>query len=95
MAGQDSVSKILDIMNTKQRWHIVRCLLAGHTRFNQIKRECNMSSAALSRTLKYLEYKGLVTRLKNGGDASEYSLTRNGYEFHEVISALARLGKRI
>ncbi|MDE1871458.1 MAG: helix-turn-helix transcriptional regulator [Candidatus Micrarchaeota archaeon] len=96
MRNPDSVSKVLDIMSTKQRWHIVRCLLMGHNKFNQIKRDCNMSSTALSRTLKYLEYRGLVVRRAEGRENStEYELTKVGSEFSKVLNEMAKVGKRV
>ena len=97
MQGADSFSRIINIMGTKQKWHIMRCLLIGHTKFNQIKRDCNMSSASLSRTLKYLESRGLVTKRisKSQNPSSEYLLTKAGLEFSDAIDALSKLGKRI
>jgi DNA-binding HxlR family transcriptional regulator len=96
MPDPDPVLTVIDIMGTKQRWHILRCLLVGHTRFNQIKRECRMSSAALSRTLKYLEHKGIISRINSGKAMhTEYALTDTGREFSSVINAMARLGRRV
>ena len=97
MKDADPVSKVLLVMGTKQRWHIIRCLLIGHTKFNQIKRDCGISSTALSRTLKYLEGEGLVAKRSEYGKMpiTEYSLTKKGRGFSKIVEAMARAGSEI
>ena len=97
MTEHDPLLVALSIMGTKQRWGIIRCILSGHTKFNQIKRDCGISSAALARTLRHLQSHGVITRLANGGRVpeTEYSLTQSGLEFAKVMDAMAKWGRRI
>jgi DNA-binding HxlR family transcriptional regulator len=97
MEEHDPLIAALEIMSTKQRWDIIRCIMMGHTRFNQIKKECGMSSAALARTLRHFQDSGLIIRKVNGGKVpdTEYSLTNVGHGFAKVVDAMAKWGKRI
>src|SRR5207302_8791562 len=65
------------------RWTVVllREMLGGSTRFNELRRGVTrMSPALLSQRLKDLEEAGIVSRVKGKGDPNrfEYHLTRAG-----------------
>jgi DNA-binding HxlR family transcriptional regulator len=90
------VAKAAEII--AERWTplIIRELLAGSHRFNDLRRGVPlMSPSLLSQRLRFLEDQGLIERRPDpGGDASEYHLTRAGEELLPVIEALGAWGKR-
>src|SRR5947199_5484575 len=81
------------------RWTIVllRELVAGSTRFNELRRGVpRMSPALLSKRLKDLEAAGILTRDQLAGDpeAHEYRLTAAGRDVAQVVSAIGKWGQR-
>jgi DNA-binding HxlR family transcriptional regulator len=81
------------------RWTLVllRELVAGSTRFNDLRRGVpRMSPALLSKRLKDLETAGIVERTKVAGEVGvfEYQLTKSGRELGPVIEAVGVWGHR-
>lgn len=81
------------------RWTVVllRELIAGSTRFNDLRRGVpRMSPALLSQRLKQLEAAGIVMRTPSAQDPgfSEYRLTEAGRELEPLIEAFGRWGQR-
>src|SRR6202035_2964477 len=81
------------------RWTIVllRELVAGSTRFNELRRGVpRMSPALLSKRLKDLEAAGIVERSQVAGDPDlhEYSLTAAGKDLRHVVEAIGEWGHR-
>lgn len=80
------------------RWTplIVRELLAGHTRFNELHRRLpRISRSILSDRLRRLEREGLVyRRVGRNGRTSAYLLTPAGREADRVVESLRDWGKR-
>jgi len=81
------------------RWTIVllRELVAGSTRFNDLRRGVpRMSPALLSKRLKDLEEAGIVQRVaaRHEPGAFEYHLTRAGRELESVIESIGIWGQR-
>jgi len=81
------------------RWTIVllRELLTGSTRFNDLRRGVpRMSPALLSKRLKDLEEAGIVKRVASQADPDvhEYHLTRSGKELMPVVMAVGNWGAR-
>ena len=81
------------------RWTVVllRELIAGSTRFNDLRRGLpRMSPALLSQRLKELEAAGILTRQAPPGDPTmhEYRLTAAGRELTEVVEAIGFWGQR-
>lgn len=81
------------------RWTmiVVRELVCGSTRFNDLKRGVpRMSPALLSKRLKELELAGIVQRLASGGRSSghEYRLTPAGRELEPIVKAMGFWGQR-
>ena len=76
------------------RWTpmIVRELVLGNTRFNDIARGLpGISRSLLTQRLRHLEKRGVVERWPAaGGRASEYHLTPAGKDLERVIDALGR-----
>lgn len=90
------VAKAAEII--AERWTplVIRELLAGSHRFNDLRRGVPLiSPSLLSQRLKFLEDQGLVERrVTANGEAADYHLTRAGEELLPVIEALGTWGKR-
>ncbi len=81
------------------RWTVVlmRELIAGSTRFNDLRRGVpRMSPALLAQRLRELEDAGIVTRrpLADSPSTSEYILTEAGQDLRSVIEAIGVWGQR-
>lgn len=80
------------------RWTLVMLseMLAGSTRFNEIRRGVpRMSPALLSKRLKELEEWGLVERIeKKDAETAEYLLTPAARDLEPIISALGDWSQR-
>lgn len=81
------------------RWTVVllRELMAGSTRFNDLRRGVpRMSPALLSQRLKDLEAAGIVARIASVSDPGifEYHLTVSGRELGPIIEAFGVWGQR-
>lgn len=81
------------------RWTVVllRELLAGSTRFNDLRRGLpRMSPALLSQRLKELEEAGVVARTPVPGDPAilEYGLTEAGRELQPLVESFGKWGQR-
>lgn len=81
------------------RWTVVllRELVAGSTRFNELRRGVpRMSPALLSKRLSELESAGVVERerLTDPPDVDAYRLTRAGWDLQPVIEAIGMWGQK-
>jgi DNA-binding HxlR family transcriptional regulator len=81
------------------RWTLVllRELVVGSTRFNELRRGVpRMSPALLSKRLKDLEAAGIVSRSQVPGepDVMEYRLTDAGRDLRPVVEAVGAWGQR-
>jgi DNA-binding HxlR family transcriptional regulator len=81
------------------RWTVVllRELVAGSTRFNDLRRGVpRMSPALLSKRLKDLEEAGIVRRVASQSEPGvfEYHLTASGRDLEAVIMCIGKWGQR-
>jgi len=79
------------------RWTplILRELLAGTSRFNDLRRGVpRMSPALLSKRLKDLEKSGIVSVSRGRSGAVEYGLTPAGRDLKDVVVGLGQWGSR-
>jgi DNA-binding HxlR family transcriptional regulator len=81
------------------RWTVVllREIMAGSRRFNDLRRGVpRMSPALLSQRLKELEQAGVVARVASRDEAGvfEYQLTRAGRELEPIVEAFGKWGQR-
>ena len=86
------VSKAAEVIC--QRWTplILRELLVGSSRFNEIRRGVpTCSPALLTKRLRELEVAGIVQR---GADGGSYHLTEAGQELFPLIQGLGEWGQR-
>jgi DNA-binding HxlR family transcriptional regulator len=86
-----------EVLGTRWTLVLLRELLAGSTRFNDLRRGVpRMSPALLSKRLKELEEAGIVQRVASQTDPGvlEYQLTRSGRDLKPVIEAMGVWGQR-
>lgn len=89
------VAMAAEVLST--RWTIVllRELVAGSTRFNDLRRGVpRMSPALLSQRLKDLQAAGVVTRVSAGSGPAEYHLTEAGRELAPIVEAFGIWGQQ-
>lgn len=88
------VAKAMEVLDERWTLLVVRELLLGSTRFNEMRRGVpKMSPALLSKRLRALERAGVVRRSGEGGRTS-YTLTPSGLELKPVVDALGAWGVR-
>ncbi len=91
------VAMAADILCTRWTVVLLREMVAGSTRFNDLRRGVpRMSPALLSKRLKDLETAGIVTRSPVAGESDlyEYRLTRSGKDLAPIIEAVGVWGHR-
>lgn len=91
------VAMAAEVLGTRWTLVLLRELIAGTTRFNDLRRGLpRMSPALLSKRLKDLETAGIVTRLPVVGERGvyEYHLTEAGLDLRPVIEAVGVWGQR-
>lgn len=91
------VSMAAEVLCSRWTFIVLRELVVGSTRFNEIRRGVpRMSPALLSKRLKELEAAGIVTRLKvaNEPGVFEYYLTEAGKDLKPIIEAVGVWGQR-
>jgi len=80
-----------------QRWTllVIRELLAGSTRFNDIRRGVpRISATLLKERLQSLEHAEIVKRRRSGSGVFEYVLTEAGRELRPVVFGIGQWGQR-
>jgi DNA-binding HxlR family transcriptional regulator len=90
------VNATLELMNRRWTLHIVRTLLEGKKRFNEISRTYKINPRTLSDRLKELEAEGLVKRtVKSTMPPNvEYELTEKGLALNDIVEALGEWGRK-
>lgn len=89
------VAMAAEILCTRWTVVVLRELLAGSTRFNELRRGIpRLSPALLSQRLKDLEGAGVVVRKAGLGETGEYLLTAAGRDLQPLIEAFGLWGQR-
>lgn len=89
-----SVARAHEALGGRWTLLVVRELLCGSRRFNEIRRGIpRMSRTMLSERLQALVHVGAVIRIE-GGQGPEYALTEAGRELAELVRALGAWGQR-
>jgi DNA-binding HxlR family transcriptional regulator len=84
------ISRALDLLGERWSLLIVRDLLVGTTRFNELARGLpGLSRSLLTRRLRQLERAGLVERVR-----AQYLLTESGRELEPIVFGLGEWGAR-
>jgi DNA-binding HxlR family transcriptional regulator len=87
------VAKGAEIFNERWTPLIIREMMCGSRRFNDLKRgNPMMSPSLLSQLLKFLEEAGVVEKKVGKGESVEYSLTESGRDLGEVVTRLGLWG---
>ena len=88
------VNATLDLLNQRWNLRIVRTLLGGKKRFNEISRQNKINPRTLRDRLRDLEEEGIITRnvISTMPPNVEYSLTEKGHELNCIFEALAEWG---
>lgn len=88
------VAKAMEILDERWTLLVIRELLAGTTRFNDLRRgNPKMSPALLSKRLRSLERAGVVHRVTVGHHTT-YTLTQAGEELRPIVDAIGAWGVR-
>ena len=90
------VAKAAEILAERWTFLVLRELILGSTRFNDLRRGVPlMSSSLLAQRLRYLEREGLIERRPaRSGHGFEYHLSDAGRELEPVIMQLGEWGAR-
>src|SRR5215510_10607223 len=89
-----SMARAHEVLGGRWTLLVVRELLCGATRFNDIRRGIpRISRTMLSERLQELTFAGAVTRL-DGARGPEYALTDAGRELANLVGALGTWGQR-
>jgi DNA-binding HxlR family transcriptional regulator len=91
------VAMAAEILSTRWTLVLLRELLSGSTRFNELRRGLpRMSPALLSQRIKELEAAGILERgpAPEQPGVQQYSLTESGRDLWPVIEAVGTWGKR-
>jgi DNA-binding HxlR family transcriptional regulator len=87
------VAKGAEIFNERWTPLIIREMMSGSKRFNEMKRgNPMMSPSLLSQRLKFLEEAGVVEKRLLKGESTEYILTQAGRDLGEVVVRLGLWG---
>jgi DNA-binding HxlR family transcriptional regulator len=88
------VAKAMEVLDERWTLLVVRELLAGSTRFNELRRgNPRMSPALLAKRLRSLERAGVVRRYESDGHPG-YRLTQAGEELRPLVEGLGSWGTR-
>lgn len=89
------VAKGAEIFNERWTPLIIREMMCGSRRFNDLKRgNPMMSPSLLSQRLKFLEQAGVVEKIIRKGETAEYALTESGRDLGEVVTRLGLWGHK-
>ena len=91
------VAMAAEILCTRWTMVLLRELVAGSARFNELRRGVpRMSPALLSKRLKDLETAGVITRSQMPRDPEvyRYALTTSGRDLAQVVEAVGAWGQR-
>jgi DNA-binding HxlR family transcriptional regulator len=88
------VAKAMELLDERWTMLLVRELVSGSDRFNDLRRGLpRMSPSLLSKRLQQLERAGIVDRLVDGTEV-RYVLSRAGQELRPVVEAVGAWGAR-
>jgi DNA-binding HxlR family transcriptional regulator len=89
------VNGALDLLTARWTLHVVRALLSGPCRFNEIAQAYGINAHTLRERLRSLENEGVVTRtvISTMPPNVEYALTEKGLALNRVFEELADWGR--
>lgn len=86
----------LDLLNQRWNLRIVRSLLDGKKRFNELGRENHINPRTLRERLMALEEEGVICRtvISTMPPNVEYALTEKGQALNQIFEALGAWGRK-
>jgi DNA-binding HxlR family transcriptional regulator len=86
----------LDLLTERWTLHVLRTLLGGSRRFNEIAGEVGLNAHTLRDRLRVLEENGVVTRtvISRTPPNVEYTLTEKGYALNKIFEEIAAWGRQ-
>lgn|SRR6185312_2353450 len=89
------VAMAAEILGSRWTIPVLRELICGSRRFNELRRGVpRMSPALLSQRLRELELAGIVRRGQGSAGNPEYALTEAGQELREVVESIGMWGQK-
>jgi DNA-binding HxlR family transcriptional regulator len=89
------VAMAAEILGSRWTLPVLRELLCGSKRFNELRKGVpRMSPALLSQRLRELEHTGIVLRGHNATGGPEYRLTEAGEDLRGVVESIGGWGQR-
>lgn len=89
------VAMAAEILGSRWTIPVLRELLCGSRRFNELRKGVpRMSPALLSQRLRDLEHAGIVRREQNPSGGPEYCLTQAGEDLRGVVESIGGWGQR-
>lgn len=91
------VRETMDLLGQKWTLHIIRELVTGKRRFNELAHALGgVNSRTLSKRLDTLQTAGLISRIVRSDIPPwvEYEVTQKGRTLNEVVEAIADWGRR-
>jgi len=91
-----SIARTLDVAGEPWSPLIIRSIWVGATRFDELQRGLGISRKVLAERLRWLVARGVLERRQYSEHPPrhEYALTQKGYEFCDVLMAIAAWGDR-
>lgn len=89
------INATLNLLNQRWTLHVVRTLLEGKKRFNEIARAHGINPRTLRERLRALEEQGVISRTVVSAIPPnvEYALTPKGLALNSIFEALAEWGR--
>lgn len=89
-----SIATVLDAVGDRWAMLILRDLVLGLRRYDDLRRSTGIANATLADRLRQLEQNGLIERrlYQSGPDRHEYLPTAKGRDIALVLQALAQVG---
>jgi DNA-binding HxlR family transcriptional regulator len=89
------VAMAAEILCSRWTMLLLREMLCGSTRFNDLRRGLpRMSPTLLSKRLKELELSGVIRTVPNDAGITEYHLTEAGEELRPIVTGIGFWGQR-
>lgn len=89
-----SIARALEVVGERWSLLVLRSILLGHRRFDDIQRDLDITRSVLTARLRRLEHEGVIERraYQTRPERFEYLLTEKGLELWPVLNHLRRWG---
>jgi DNA-binding HxlR family transcriptional regulator len=91
-----SISRSLEVIGERWTVLVIRSILLGHTRFDDILRDLGVTRSVLTARLRLLEEEGVIERraYQTRPERFDHLLTEKGLELWPILDGLRRWGDR-